>query len=167
MGLQLFNECVWKNYILTSEVEWICSTQSIFHSNNKNDLPWFHFGISESFINTSIVWKNASEKNYFCIALFFAAELGKLDIYKSISDKLSNINPGSISGSLKGRTPLHIASEMYVCHNFEIVTVPLMVPWSNRVNPPQSQKRIFCTYKRVNKNLKKMSLAFGILANGT
>ena len=98
-------------------------------------MSWLQFGFNESFINTSIVWKNASEKNYLCIALFFAAELGQLDIYKSISDKLSNINPGSISGSLKGRTPLHIASEMYGHHNFEIVTVPLMVQWSNRVDP--------------------------------
>ena len=43
-------------------------------------------------------------------ALEFSAQEGKLDIYRGISAELTNINPGSRSGSMKGRTPMHAAS---------------------------------------------------------
>ena len=44
--------------------------------------------------------------------LHWSAELGRLEIFKSVSATLANIQPKIISGEFKGATPLHYAGSM-------------------------------------------------------
>jgi len=44
-------------------------------------------------------------------ALYYAANLGKIDVFKTISDNLRNLQPKLTSGIYKGATPLHYAAQ--------------------------------------------------------
>ena len=43
-------------------------------------------------------------------ALHYSARQGKLEIFKSISNNLANLQPKAIGGARKGATPLHYAA---------------------------------------------------------
>ena len=63
--------------------------------------------------------KNTNQKNPIIFktkkdtpltALHYSARQGKLDIFKSISNNLANLQPKAIGGARKGATPLHFAA---------------------------------------------------------
>ena len=57
-----------------------------------------------------VVWVGNSTGSEYTV-LHYAAYLGKLDIFKNISNTLNNMQPKIINGWGKGATPLHLAAQ--------------------------------------------------------
>ena len=74
------------------------------HENNLSELKKL---LKESNLKNPII---VEYFNTPLTALHYSAAEGKLDIFKSISESLNQVQPKAISGNWKGSTPLHFAS---------------------------------------------------------